>query len=156
MERLLECNPGAFKDIVSTGFPNSIEMLDPNQPFLAAIDSLRLSEQVPVHTILGTGNMLVGHGRSDGVVSIDSAVHKRSESEVRAATTHNGLLRHPSAFAELKRILALHASLPEMNSDLAGSPTDKPDPREALTDDSLISVGEETIETVGTGESINQ
>ncbi len=156
MERLLECNPGAFKDTVSTGFPNSIEMLDPNQPFLAAIDSLRLSEQVPVHTILGTGNMLVGHGRSDGVVSIDSAVHKRSESEVRAATTHNGLLRHPSAFAELKRILALHASLPEMNSELAGSPTDKPDPREALTDDSLISVGEETIETVGTGESINQ
>ncbi len=156
MERLLECNPGAFKDSVSTGFPNSIEMLDPNQPFLAAIDSLRLSERVPVHTILGTGNVMVGHGRSDGVVSIDSAVHKRSESEVRAATTHNGLLRHPSAFAELKRILSLHASLPETNLEQTGSPTDKSDPGEALTSDSLISVGEETSGAVGVAESINQ
>lgn len=156
MERLLECNPGAFKDSVSTGFPNSIEMLDPNQPFLAAIDSLRLSERVPVHTILGTGNVMVGHGRSDGVVTVDSAAHKRSESEVRAATTHNGLLRHPSAFAELKRILSLHASLPETNLEQTGSPTDKSDPGEALTSDSLISVGEETSGAVGVAESINQ
>jgi len=156
MERLLECNPGAFKDSVSSGFPNSIEMLDPNQPFLATIDSLQLDEKVPLHTILGTGNMIVGHGRSDGVVTIDSAIHKRSESEVRAATTHNGLLRHPNTFAELRRILALHASLPESSLDLEGSLSEEPDTSGSFTHSSAISATEDAGEGVGTAESINQ
>lgn len=156
MEQLLNCNPGAFKDSVSNGFPNSIEMLDPTQPFLATIDSLRLSELVPLHTILGTGNLIVGHGRSDGVVTIDSAVHKRSQSEVRAATTHNGLLRHPSTFAELKRILALHASLPESTLDLEVAPAEEHATTGAITSESLVSRGEETYEAAASSDSINQ
>lgn len=161
MEHLLNCNPGAFKDSVSNGFPNSIEMLDPTQPFLAAIDSLHLSDEVPLHTILGTGNLVVGHGRSDGVVTIESAVHKKSQSEVRAATTHNGLLRHSSTFAELKRILALHASIAESTLDQHSTSMEEAvpsgvDPNEAITSESSISLGEETIGAAASSGSIHQ
>jgi hypothetical protein len=65
-----------------------------------------------MHTILGTGLPISLH-RSDGVVSISSAQHPKAVSEVQVPSTHNGVLRRPETFHEIKRILQLHLLGPE-------------------------------------------
>jgi pimeloyl-ACP methyl ester carboxylesterase len=111
---LLRNNPGAFKDSVTRGLPTSIDLLDPEQPFLNVLSSLPRSRCVTTHTILGTSCTTIRLGQSDGVVSVESAQQKSSVSEKRIPATHNGLLRHKDTFAELKRILKLHdSSLPQ-------------------------------------------
>ncbi len=108
-EHLLDNNPGAFKPDVASGLPTSIDMLDPNQPFLATLDSLPLRESVPKHTILGNKYHMLGHHPSDGVVSVTSAQHPDAISEKRIAASHNGLLKSQETVYELVRILRLHA-----------------------------------------------
>lgn len=107
-EELLRNNPGAFKDSVSRGLPTSIDLLDPEQPFLNVLSNLPRGRCVTTHTILGTSCLTLRLGQSDGVVNADSARQKSSESEKQIPATHNGLLRHKETFAELKRILKLH------------------------------------------------
>jgi pimeloyl-ACP methyl ester carboxylesterase len=109
-DQLTEDNPGGFKDYVTQGLPTSIQLLDPKQPFLGVLERLKLSECVPLHSIIGNGNLLVGHHRGDGVVSVTSARHHGADSELLVPSTHNGVLRHRDTFNELKRILRLHVS----------------------------------------------
>lgn len=107
-DELLRNNPGVFKDSVSRGLPTSVDLLDPEQPFLNVLSCLPRNPCVPTHTILGTSCMTLRLGQSDGVVSVESAQQKSSQSEERISATHNGLLRHKDTFAELKRILKQH------------------------------------------------
>jgi pimeloyl-ACP methyl ester carboxylesterase len=106
--QILKDNPGAFKSSISRGLPTSIDMLDPEQPFLDVLSNLPRDRCVVTNTILGDGRITVTLERSDGVVSVRSAQQRASESEKRIAATHNGLLQHSDTFAELKRILKIH------------------------------------------------
>ena len=111
-EELLRKNRGAFKEAVSGGLPTSIELLDPDQPFLDVLACLPRSRCVITNTILGDSCRTLKLEQSDGVVNVKSAQQKSSESEKRIQATHNGLLRHKETFAELKRILKQHDSSP--------------------------------------------
>jgi hypothetical protein len=110
LEQVLDDNPGSFKPEVTSGLPTSIDMLDPNQPFLATLGSLRLNECVPKHTILGNKYHVLGHHPSDGVVSVTSAQHPEAVSEKQVSASHNGLLKSPETVHELVRILRLHSA----------------------------------------------
>lgn len=107
-DQLVEDNVGGFQDYVTRGLPTSIDLLNPKQPFLSVLDRLPLSECVSMHSVIGSGNLLVGHHRSDGVVSVESARQAHVESELLVPSTHNGVLRQQKTFRELRRILGLH------------------------------------------------
>lgn len=107
-DELIRNNPGAFKTVVSGGLPTSIDLLDPEQPFLDVLACLPRSGCVITNTILGDSCRTLKLEQSDGVVNVESAQQKTSESEMRIRATHNGLLRHKETFAELKRILKKH------------------------------------------------
>jgi hypothetical protein len=88
--------------------PTSIDLLDPNQPFLDTIGRLRTSACVPLHSIIGEGSHALSRGDSDGIVSVESARHAGVASELYVPASHSGILRDPITFEEIKRILRLH------------------------------------------------
>lgn len=110
-QTLLRNNPGAFKSSVTGGLPTSIDMLDPEQPFLDLLANLPQNNCAVTHTILGNGCRTLSLAPSDGVVSVQSARQKSSVSEKQIPSTHNGLLRNKESFAELNRILKQHAGI---------------------------------------------
>lgn len=92
--------------------PNSIDMLDPSNPFLALVDSLPLKAGVPFHSIIGDrgkgGNL--DHTKpvsSDGIVPYWSSHLDGAESELIVPSGHWSHL-HPMGMTEAKRILLLH------------------------------------------------
>ena len=108
IDRVIEENPGVFRETLADGLPTSIDMLDPDQPFLKILAKLDSSERVTKHTILGVGGPLLGLFQTDGLVPLDSAQLAGVVSERRIRTTHNGILKHPETGLELRRILFDH------------------------------------------------
>lgn len=108
IDRVIEENPGVFRETLADGLPTSIDMLDPDQPFLKILAKLDSSERVTKHTILGVGGPLLGLFQTDGLVPLDSAELAGVVSERRIRTTHNGILKHPETGLELRRILFDH------------------------------------------------
>ncbi len=106
--KILQDNPGAFKENVSRGLPTSIDMLDPNQPFLKVLSQLSVKDCLSTHTIIGNGCFTLSLGRSDGVVNVQSAQQCSSVSTKLISATHNGLLKNAETLQELKRILNDH------------------------------------------------
>jgi pimeloyl-ACP methyl ester carboxylesterase len=111
IEQIIEDNPGAIRDTLADGLPTSIDMLDPDQPFLKILGSLDMSESVTKHSIIGVGGPVMGLFESDGLVPLQSAKLDRVDTERRIATSHNGILKHPQTALELRRILFDHAEL---------------------------------------------
>ncbi|MFM8570711.1 MAG: esterase/lipase family protein [Pirellula sp.] len=118
-DRIIQDNPGAIRDTLADGLPTSIDMLDPNQPFLKILASLPMSESVTKHSIIGVGGPVMGVFQTDGLVPLESARLEGVATERRIATSHNGILKHPEAALELRRILFDHAEAVERapNSD---------------------------------------
>ncbi|MEZ5431020.1 MAG: hypothetical protein R3F31_07530 [Verrucomicrobiales bacterium] len=92
--------------------PNSIDMLDPSNPFLALVDSLPLKAGVPFHSIIGDrgkgGNL--DHTKpvsSDGIVPYWSSHLNGADSELIIPSGHWSHL-HPMGMTEAMRILLLH------------------------------------------------
>ena len=108
MQELIRKNPTAIRETLSEGLPTSIDMLDPNQPFLRILNSLQLSEGIPLHSIVGTGGPLFGVHQSDGVVPYDSAHWDGVQSERKVPTTHSSILTRNETVEELQRILREH------------------------------------------------
>ena len=108
IDRVIEENPGVFRETLADGLPTSIDMLDPDQPFLKILARLDSSERVTKHTILGVGGPLLGLFQTDGLVPLDSAQLAGVVSERQIRTTHNGILKHPETGLELRRILFDH------------------------------------------------
>jgi pimeloyl-ACP methyl ester carboxylesterase len=92
--------------------PNSVDMLDPENRFLALVDSLPLNPGVPYHSIIGDrgkGGHL-DHSKpvsNDGIVPYWSSHLEGAESELIIPSDHWSHL-HPQGMAEAKRILLLH------------------------------------------------
>ena len=92
--------------------PNSVDVLDPDSPFLAAVDTLSPKPGIPFHSIMGDrgkgGNL--NHTKpvsSDGIVPYWSSHLDGAESELIIPSKHWTIL-HPQGIAEVKRILHLH------------------------------------------------
>jgi len=125
MQEMIRRNPSVILDTLSEGLPTSIDMLDPNQPFLRILNKLTLSEGLPMHSIIGTGGPLFGVHQSDGVVPYDSAHWDGVQSEVKVPTTHSSILTRNETVAELQRILRAHLAtvVSQMPNDEATNST---------------------------------
>ncbi|MFM8264101.1 MAG: esterase/lipase family protein [Pirellula sp.] len=116
IEQIIADNPGAIRETLAEGLPTSIDMLDPNQPFLKILNTLDMSESVTKHSIIGVGGPVMGLFESDGLVPLESAKLDGVLTERRIATSHNGILKHPQTALELRRILFDHAELHQSQS----------------------------------------
>ncbi len=110
-ETLNNDNPGAFTEDMQDHAPRSIEMLEPDNPLLNALAVLPISPHVTLHSIIGTGRYMLGHGPSDGVVPVSSAQQPGVASELLVDATHEELHRQPECVAEILRILREHARM---------------------------------------------
>jgi pimeloyl-ACP methyl ester carboxylesterase len=102
----------ANRDIVRPRFhsgpPTSLDMLEPDSPFLEALLEMPVSRRVRLHSIIGDARAGVIREPSDGVVPVSSARLKGVESEVFVNAEHTMLHRDPATTEELKRILCEH------------------------------------------------
>lgn len=92
--------------------PNSVDVLDPDSPFLKAVDTLPLKPGIPFHSIIGDrgkgGNLDRTKPQSkDGIVPYWSSHIEGAESELIIPSGHWSIL-HPLGMVEVKRILMLH------------------------------------------------
>ena len=93
-------------------FPNSIDLLDPDSPFLEKINSLPTAPGVPYHSVIGDrgkGGYLdkTEPQSSDGIVPYWSSHMDGARSERVVPSGHWSHL-HPLGMAEIKRILVEH------------------------------------------------
>lgn len=109
LEQLLADNQGGFNLDDRGQLPTSIDLLDPDQPFLQVLSGLPISPHVHYHSIIGTGRHLVLEGWTDGIVRVESARMRGVESEQLVPATHTSIVRDRRTVAELERILWLHA-----------------------------------------------
>jgi hypothetical protein len=91
---------------------NSIDVLDPDNPFLEAVNTLMPKPGIPYHSILGDqgggGNLdRTPPVSSDGIVPYWSSHLDGAESELVIPCGHWTIL-HPNGMAEVKRILHRH------------------------------------------------
>jgi pimeloyl-ACP methyl ester carboxylesterase len=105
---LIQNNPNTFAPEVVKGFPNSIDLLQPNSPLLAALREMPVHPQVRMHSIIGHGYPTIGSGNSDGVVPVDSARHPGVQTETLVRAWHTEIHSHPEALQALLSILAMH------------------------------------------------
>ncbi len=106
--QLIDDNRDVFKTIVQHHRPTTIDLLDPDSPFLVALAQMPIPCTVHLHNIIGTGGSCVSEP-GDGVVPVTSARHY-GESELFVPAKHEKLHRHPASIAEVARILRLHAA----------------------------------------------
>ncbi len=108
-DQLVANNPGVFTRELRGRIPNSVDLLEPESGVLRAIYTLRVSQHVSLHSIIGTGRPIIGSGAADGVVPVSSARHPGVLSELLVNELHQNLQRNQRSVNELFRIMRLHA-----------------------------------------------
>jgi hypothetical protein len=94
--------------VVTNGFPNSIDLLQPTSPLLAAMRQLPVNHAVRMHTVIGHGYPMLSAGDSDGVVPVSSARHPGVQTETMVRAWHTEVHAHPDTFRALLFIFELH------------------------------------------------
>lgn len=85
--------------------PTSLDHLTPGNPIIVALNSLRESNKVSSHSIIGTGYLVPDGYIGDGVVPLVSTRKPNVQSEFIIRATHSGILKAPPAMTELVRLL---------------------------------------------------
>ncbi len=106
--QLVRDNPEAFSREFTRRVPTSIDLLKPNSPLLAAINDLPLDQQVPIHTIFGSGYFMLAAGNSDSVVPVTSARIADAVTERSIHAKHTKIHQEPQGISELLCILKAH------------------------------------------------
>jgi hypothetical protein len=106
---LMDENRDVFKPAVQRRRPTTIDLLDPESPFLDALARMPINCATRLHSIVGTGGHSISGEPGDGVVPVTSARHC-GDSELFVAAKHEKLHRDPASIAEVARILRLHAA----------------------------------------------
>ena len=107
--QLMDQNRDVFKPTVQRRRPTTIDLLDPESPFLQALAEMPINCATDLHSIVGTGGHSLTGEPGDGVVPVASARHC-GDSELFVPAKHEKLHRHPASIAEVARILRLHAA----------------------------------------------
>ncbi len=102
--RFIRGNPGLFRNPGPTP-ATSLDHLIPGNPVIRSSNSLRYSDAVVTHSIIGTGYQSPDRLIGDGVVPIISAHRPDVRTERLVKATHSGILQNAEAAAELKCIL---------------------------------------------------
>jgi hypothetical protein len=100
---------GSDNDEGKNNLPNSIDNLEPDSPFLAALRDLPFPSGFPLHSIIALGERPADPitDSNDGLVSYQSAHLDEAVSEKTVASGHRAP-NHPEAIKEVTRILQLH------------------------------------------------
>jgi hypothetical protein len=107
-DELIAANPGVFSPQFERRVPTSIDLLEPDDPTLQAIRTMRVSPCVRLHSIIGTGRTMLVEGPGDGAVSVESALHPGVISQRFVDAKHTEVQRHPDTQSELRNILYVH------------------------------------------------
>lgn len=103
-------NEGLVRPQFRGGLPTSLDLLEPDSPFLDALLEMPVPRRVHLHSIIGDARGGVVHERSDGVVPVSSAQLAGVDSELFVPAEHTHLHRDPATVDEVKRILREHAA----------------------------------------------
>jgi pimeloyl-ACP methyl ester carboxylesterase len=107
---LVDANRDLVRPRFRSGPPTSLDLLEPDSPFLDALLEMPLSRRVRLHSIIGDARGGVVREPSDGVVPVSSARLQGVENELFVNAEHTMLHRDPATTEELKRILWEHAA----------------------------------------------
>jgi pimeloyl-ACP methyl ester carboxylesterase len=97
----------------SSGVPNSVDTLAPNNRFVKLINTVPITPGIPYHSIIGDRGQ-GGHKdqtrpeSTDGIVPYWSSHLEGAKSEL-IVPSHHSAHQNPQAIAEVRRILHLHA-----------------------------------------------
>lgn len=112
--RLLASNPDFFSDPQLLQITTSIDSLAPDSPVLPEILDAPKAPWVKYHTVIGVVDQdtWLGYfsGRSDGVVTVESAQLEEAVSELVVTADHNAVHRNPQSTLEVRRILREHVA----------------------------------------------
>jgi pimeloyl-ACP methyl ester carboxylesterase len=108
-QRLMEENSDIFYEYLQKSAPTSVDLLEPANPMLDALEQMPYRPCVRRHSIIGNGGGLLGGEPSDGVVPVPSARQRCVCSELYVRARHTQIHHEPETIAELGRILTEHA-----------------------------------------------
>ncbi|GBC63644.1 alpha/beta hydrolase [Desulfonema ishimotonii] len=91
--------------------PTGIDGLSPNSYFMQATAGLRISPEIPCHSIIGNRDAADTPGGTDGIVPYASSHLDDAVSEIIVRSGHSAQ-KHPLAILEVRRILADHLNTP--------------------------------------------
>jgi len=107
--QLMDQNRHVFYEYLWKSPPTSIDLLEPDNPLLRALQQMPFRCGVRLNSVIGTGGTAVLSEPGDGVVPVSSARLAGVCSELFVPARHTELHRDPATIAELKRILREHA-----------------------------------------------
>jgi pimeloyl-ACP methyl ester carboxylesterase len=110
--KMMEANRDIFAEFLWDSWPTSVDLLEPDNPLLAALSELPYREGVRQHTIIGTGGPEYASEPSDGVVPVSSARMAGVCSETFVNARHAELHSDPATVNQLACILRQHADKP--------------------------------------------
>jgi pimeloyl-ACP methyl ester carboxylesterase len=93
-------------------FPDSVDTMSPDNDFVRALQTVPIVKGVPYHTIAGDRGRGDAPNSSDGLVPYWSSHLPEALSEKMVPSHHNAQ-QHPESYAEVQRILKLHAQRSE-------------------------------------------
>jgi hypothetical protein len=102
---VVDCNPGVFAPWISRRIPTSVDMLEPDNPLLNAMERLPIAPCVQLHSIIGVAKNGCISGPGDGVVTLTSATHPGACSEKMINAKHEELHEAATTLIEIERIL---------------------------------------------------
>ncbi|QEG00098.1 Alpha/beta hydrolase family protein [Stieleria maiorica] len=105
---LITANPDVFAREVRRRIPTSLDLLEPQSKLLQASDRLPIRCGVVTHSIIGAHCWTLSLGRSDGVVSVESARDRNATTERLVEATHSRVKSAPEAVEEFLAILKWH------------------------------------------------
>jgi hypothetical protein len=88
--------------------PTSVANMNPDNPFLLALYSLPLADDIKGHTIIAVCTQGPVEDGNDTVVAYKSAYLPRMESQYVVHCAHGETPQNPLAIEEIRRILLLH------------------------------------------------
>ncbi len=107
--QLMDQNRDVFYEYLWKSPPTSIDLLEPENPLLRAMQRMPLGRGVRLHSIIGAGGTMLLGEPGDGVVPVSSARQEGVCSELIVPARHTELHHDDATVAELKRILREHA-----------------------------------------------
>ena len=108
---LIEHNPDIFFPTMQRRSPTSIDLMNPDNELLQAIQKLPLAPWVQSYAIAGTGGSVCSRmGPSDGVVTIHSATTPPSCRTFYVDAVHTDILRYDKTINIVSQILRSHAT----------------------------------------------
>ena len=107
---LIQNNPDAFNESVRRRSPTSIDLMNPNNTLLHAIQCLPLAPWVTSYAIAGTGGSIYSRmGPSDGVITIESATTPATDQTFFVDAIHTEILKNNTTIDIVSQILRRNA-----------------------------------------------